>query len=317
MAPATETPEIALLVLNWNGADLLRRHLPSVVEAARNARVPTRAYVVDNASEDDSRRVVADFPEVEFVALQRNHKLQGYNVAVERIGCRAFMALNSDISPPPHAVDALWDVLRSEPGAFAVGGLVRDVEGGRIDSGPTAVRWEDEWTIEPAGLEGATGVADVAYVSGGAALYDREWFRSLGGFWTNLPSLYWEDVDLGLVAWLHGRRSLFAPGVEFAHESGATVKRTISPRRLELGVYRNRRLIHLSLLLDGNDLRGYLWAELRRSVRKPYYWPASLSLLPRLPAALRRRRRLRAACGPVSVAELERRWAPAPNASPT
>jgi GT2 family glycosyltransferase len=310
-------PDVALLVLNWNGADLLRRHLPAVVEAARRATVPTRAYVIDNASADDSRAAIAEFPDVELVALPENRRLQGYNDAVRGIGCRAFMALNNDISPAPDAVDRLWETLSSGPDVFAVGGLVRDVAEGRVESGPTGARWEGEWILEPTGLAGErAGAHDVAYVSGGAALYDRERFLALGGFWENLPSLYWEDVDLCLAAWAHGWRSVFRPDVEFEHESGATVKRTISPRRLEFGVYRNRRLVHLALLLDGADLRGYLAAEARRSLRKPYYWPAALTLLPRLPAALRRRRALRRACGPVTVAELRRRWEPGPAATP-
>jgi hypothetical protein len=43
-------------------------------------------------------------------------------------------------------------------------------------------------------------------------------------------------------------------------------------------------------------------------MRKPWLWLAWLTVLPLLPATLRQRRRLRAACGQPSVRELERRW---------
>jgi GT2 family glycosyltransferase len=120
--------------------------------------------------------------------------------------------------------------------------------------------------------------------------------------------MYWEDTELGLRAWLHGWRSVYKPGPVFAHDTGATTNESFSGRRREFGVYRNRRLIHVSQLLHGRDLRDWIRGELSRSLRKPYYWPAALSLVPRLPAALRQRRRLRAECGTVTVRELERRW---------
>lgn len=308
VAAAPQTPEIALLVLNWNGAQLLRRHLPQVVAATQAASVPTRAYVIDNASEDDSVAVVAGFDDVGWIVMPDNLKLLAYNEAARRIPCKAFMMLNNDLSPPLDAVDGLWSVLRDRPDAFAVGGLVRNVATGETDSGPTTLYWEREWLVDRLGREGSDGIVDVGYVSGGAGLFRREMFLELDGFWPLLPSMYWEDVELGLRAWLHGWRSLYHPGLVFDHETGATTSQSISDRRREFGVYRNRRLAHAALLLDPSDLRDWLRGELARSVRKPYYWPAALSLLPRLPQAIRQRRRLRARLGPVSVAELERRW---------
>jgi GT2 family glycosyltransferase len=301
--------DVALLVLNWNGAHLLRRHLPAVVEAARSAGVPAKAFVVDNASQDDSRAVVAEFPDVEWLPMTDNLKLVAYNHAAHAIDCQAFMVLNNDLSPPRDAVDRLWPTLRDNPDVFAVGGLVRNSATGETDSGPTALRWEREWNVHASALAGADEVINVGYVSGGASLIRRDMFLELGGFWELLPSMYWEDVELGLRAWTHGWRSVFDPRLVFEHETGATTKEAISDSRRSFGVFQNRRLGHVALLLDPRDLRAWLRGELRRSLRKPYYWPAWLTVLPRLGSAIRRRRALRARCGPVSVAELERRWA--------
>lgn len=301
-------PEIALMVLNWNGADLMRRHLPAVVEAAARASASTRVYVIDNASEDDSREVIASFAGVELIAMPDNRRLHAYNEAVRRVPCSAFMMLNNDVSPAPGVIDPMWDALRSDASVFAVGGEVIDIASGEIDSGPTAARWERQWVLEPTALAGASGPIDVAYVSGGAGLYRREMFLELGGFWDLLPGLYWEDVELGLHAWVHGWRSLFHPAVRFDHASGSTVRRSLNPYVREFRTYQNVRLTHWSLLLDGRDLRDYLRSELRRSLRKPYYYATVLTFASRLPRVIRRRRALRRSCGPVSVAELEARW---------
>jgi GT2 family glycosyltransferase len=303
-----EKLEIALLVLNWNGADLLRRHLPQVQAAAAAASVPTRAFVIDNASEDDSRQVVAGFDDVGWLAIPDNRKLLAYNDAARAIDCTAFMVLNNDLSPPADAVDRLWEVMRDQPDVIAVGGLMQNDATGEAESGPTTLHWEREWVIDPTGRRHGEDPVDVAYVSGGAALFRRDAFLEVGGFWDGLPSMYWEDVELGVRAWMHGWRSVFQPGVVFPHESGATTKQSMSDRRRSAGVYRNQRLMYVSQLLDGDDLRDWLRGELRRNIRKPWLWVAALTVLPRLRAALRQRRRLRQACGKPTVRELERHW---------
>ena len=305
---AAAAPDVALMVLNWNGADLMRRHLPAVLEAARRSPIDARVYVIDNASEDDSREVIASFEGVELIAFAENRKLHAYNEAVRRVPCEAFMMLNNDVSPGPDVIAPMWELMRADPAIFAVGGEVIDTATGEIDSGPTGARWERRWVLEPTALAGSGEPVDVAYVSGGAGLYRREMFLALGGFWDALPGLYWEDVELGLRAWLHGWRSVFHPGVRFDHASGSTVRRSLNPYLREFRTYQNVRLTHWALLLDGADLRDYLVGELQRSLRKPYYYATVLTLLGRLRAVARRRRALRARCGPVRVAELQARW---------
>jgi GT2 family glycosyltransferase len=301
-------PEIALMVLNWNGADLLRQHLPAVVESARASPVEARVYVIDNASQDESREVVASWPEVELIAFDENRKLHAYNEAVRRVECTAFFMLNNDVSPAPDVIASLWETLHSDPSVFAVGGDVIDTASGHIESGPTTAHWEHQWVLEPSALAGATEPMSVAYVSGGAGLYRRDMFLALGGFWDALPGLYWEDVDLGLHAWLHGWRSVFHPAVRFDHASGSTVRRSLNPYLREFRTYQNVRLVHWSLLLDSADLRDYLIGELKRSLRKPYYYMSVLTLIGYMRAVVRRRRSLRRRCGPVSVMDLQLRW---------
>jgi GT2 family glycosyltransferase len=301
-------PDIALVVLNWNGGDLMRRHLPAVVEAARRAPIDSRVYVIDNASQDDSRDVIASFDEVELISFDENRKLHAYNEAVQRIECTAFMMLNNDVSPAQDVVAPMWEAMCADSSVFAVGGEVIDTASGEVDSGPTGARWERQWVLEPTALAGATEPIDVAYVSGGAGLYRRDMFLALGGFWDALPGLYWEDVELGLRAWMHGWRSVFHPYVHFDHASGSTVRRSLNPYLREFRTYQNVRLTHWALLLDGADLRAYLVGELRRGLRKPYYYVTVLTLVRWLRVVGRRRRALRARCGPVRVADLQARW---------
>ena len=61
---------IAIVILNWNGAKMLQKYLPSVLKYSQdNAEV----WVADNASTDNSLKVLKDeFPEVHTIVLDRN-----------------------------------------------------------------------------------------------------------------------------------------------------------------------------------------------------------------------------------------------------
>src|SRR3954452_19550006 len=87
---------IAVLVLNWNGANWLRRSLPSIQRAA--ARVNADVVVVDNRSDDASAAVCADeFPAVHFERMPQNLVLVSYNVIAATLPHDLLVFLNNDL----------------------------------------------------------------------------------------------------------------------------------------------------------------------------------------------------------------------------
>ena len=60
---------IAVVILNWNGAEMLRRFLPSVVE---HSHPLGEVIVADNGSTDESLEILQqEFPEVRTLVLDR------------------------------------------------------------------------------------------------------------------------------------------------------------------------------------------------------------------------------------------------------
>ncbi len=72
---------VAVVILNWNGAKLLREFLPKVVENT-NLEIG-RVIVADNGSTDDSLEVMhREFPRVEVMRFDENYGFAGgYNHA--------------------------------------------------------------------------------------------------------------------------------------------------------------------------------------------------------------------------------------------
>ena len=87
----------SVVILNWNGAEMLRRFLPSVVTFSKGGDV--EVCVADNASTDASCEVVRkEFPSVRLVCLDRNYGFaEGYNRALQEVDAEYAVLLNSDV----------------------------------------------------------------------------------------------------------------------------------------------------------------------------------------------------------------------------
>ena len=63
---------VAVIILNWNGAKLLQRYLPTVIEGTDAAIADV--IVADNGSTDDSLQVLQqEFPEVKVLKFDKNY----------------------------------------------------------------------------------------------------------------------------------------------------------------------------------------------------------------------------------------------------
>ena len=74
--------KVAIVILNWNGAKMLKQYLPTVLNYSRDEAT---VYVADNASTDDSMALLRkEFPEVKTIVLEKNWGFaEGYNKALK------------------------------------------------------------------------------------------------------------------------------------------------------------------------------------------------------------------------------------------
>lgn len=109
---------IAIVILNWNGAAMMRRYLPTVVKySAGEATV----YVADNASTDDSLQLLSgSFPECKVIKFDKNWGFaDGYNKALAQIDAEYYLLLNSDIEVTHHWLTPLLEFMDAHPEAAA------------------------------------------------------------------------------------------------------------------------------------------------------------------------------------------------------
>lgn len=105
--------KIAVVILNWNGVQLLEQFLPSIVKHSPEATV----YLADNDSTDDSISfVLANFPSVKMVKNDSNLGFAGgYNEALKHIDAEIYALVNSDIEVTENWLQPIIKTFENEP----------------------------------------------------------------------------------------------------------------------------------------------------------------------------------------------------------
>jgi GT2 family glycosyltransferase len=219
---------IDILIPNFNGAELL----PTCLDALRRqTRRDFCVVVVDDGSTDDSCALLArDYPEVQVIALHKNHGLAtAINTAFHATGGEYVVLLNNDTEAHPQWIERLVGALDRFPGyAFAASKLLLFDRRDHIHSAGDFYRAD--------GVPGNRGVwqrdvgqydvlQEVFGPCAGAAAYRRAALEALAEDGRVLDEdlvMYCEDVDLNLRARLHGFRTLYVPRAVVYHRLSAT-----------------------------------------------------------------------------------------------
>jgi hypothetical protein len=92
----TKLKKVAVVILNYNGKDFLRKFLPPLIERTGD---DAEIWVADNNSLDGSIEVMTDeFPDVKLIENHYNAGFAGgYNMALQQIEADYYVLLNSDI----------------------------------------------------------------------------------------------------------------------------------------------------------------------------------------------------------------------------
>ena len=218
---------LTVIILNYQGEKLLTNNLPAVIRAVKNSPVKTRLVVADNKSTDNSRAVVAQFKDVQWLGFDKNFGFgKGNNLAVSKINSDYILLLNNDINPQENFIAPLLEKIK-EKDVFAVSCRQKIIQQGKVFySGGTIGEWKRgllrHLPIEQVYPKPLKAVKSF-YASGGASIYNRQKFIKLGGFSQVFAPFYWEDADLSFRAWRVGWSSWYQPASQVIHGHETTI----------------------------------------------------------------------------------------------
>lgn len=249
---------VAVIILNWNGAALLRRFLPSVV--ANTPETAGHIFVADNGSTDDSLQVLAEeFPSVTVMPFTENYGYaEGYNRAIDAIPEEypLVLLLNSDVETPEGWLEPLAAAMDADPTIGACQPKILSCAdrsrfeyagacGGYIDrNGYPYCRGRVFERIE-ADLGQYDTAAEVFWATGAALLTRTDLYRRLGGLDPKFFA-HMEEIDLCWRILLDGHKVMAIPASHVYHLGGGSLPAS-NPRKTYLNFRNNLLLLHKNL----------------------------------------------------------------------
>lgn len=262
LLPATD---VTVIVVTWQGRDLLRAALRSLSAQSQ----PHRVLVVDNDSTDGTTDMLrAEFPDVELLALDRNTGFAGGVAAgLQRVDSRFFALLNNDARAEPHWLERSLELLTGAPRVAAVSAKMLLADRRAADGRALVNNAGVELLRTGYGADRGLGMPDdqryavpmeVFGFSGGAAVLRTLAVKAAGGF---DPSyfMYYEDTDLSWRLRLAGWQIVYCPDAVVHHRHAAT-----SDPDSEMFAFHNER--NRMLMLLRNAPFGYAIAKIVRFV---------------------------------------------------
>ena len=270
---------MAIVILNWNGAKMLRKYLPSVLLYSRDEAT---VYVADNASTDDSLQLMQTvFPECKIIVLEKNWGFaEGYNRALRQIDAEYYLLLNSDIEVTHHWLTPLIELMDSHADVAACQPKLLSVAdhdcfeyagacGGYLDSyGYPFCRGRLFNTVEKDNGQ-YDYQTDVHWATGAALMIRASDYWGVGGLDGRFFA-HCEEIDLCWRLRIRGRRIVCVPESYVYHVGGGTLPKS-NPMKTFLN-FRNNLTMLYKCLPD---------SELRRVMRMRWWldYLAALQML--------------------------------------
>ena len=105
-------PNVAIVILNFNGIHYLEKFLPSVIKYSADSEI----WVADNGSSDHSLEwLAANHPSIKTLSLAENKGYTGgYNAALRQIEAQYYVLLNSDIEVTENWIEPVIHFMDSD-----------------------------------------------------------------------------------------------------------------------------------------------------------------------------------------------------------
>jgi len=242
----------AIVILNYNGEEMLKTFLPSVCRHSKSD-----IWIIDNASSDASLAFVqANFPSIKLIHLAENLGYAGgYNKGLEQIQEKYeyYILLNSDVEVNPGwDIDLLsWMAVHPDYAALQ----------------PKILNWKERTKFDYAGAGGGfldsygypycrgriwdtiendfgqyNDTLDVDWASGACMMVRAAVFHELAGFDADFFA-HMEEIDLCWRMRRAGWRIGYLGSVHVYHVGGATLDRS-SPHKLYLNIRNSLSMLY-------------------------------------------------------------------------
>jgi GT2 family glycosyltransferase len=223
--------KIAIVILNWNGRNLLEQFLPSIIKYSKQAEI----IVADNASTDDSVQWIKDnYSDVRIIQNSENGGYaRGYNQALKQVDADVLALVNSDIEVTKGWLNSIETLFNNNNEVAIIQPKILDFKnkkkfefagasGGFIDKlGYPYCRGRVFTEIEEDKGQ-YNKSSEIFWASGACFFIKSSTFKEVGGFDEDYFA-HMEEIDLCWRAHNLGKKIFYSPKSVVYHVGGATL----------------------------------------------------------------------------------------------
>jgi GT2 family glycosyltransferase len=248
-------PKVAVVILNWNGREFLKKFLPSVIRYSQDM---AEVIIADNASTDSSIEFLQqEYPDIRIVQNVYNGGFaKGYNDALRQIEAEYYILLNSDIEVTENWISPVIELMEKDtliaacqpklrayhaPEKFEYAGAA----GGFIDTfGYPFCRGRIFQEIEEDHGQ-YDDVHEIFWATGACLFVKAKLFHEFGGL-DNDFFAHMEEIDFCWRLKNAGYKILYCPDSIVYHVGGGTLPKK-SSRKTYLNFRNNLSLLYKNL----------------------------------------------------------------------
>ena len=259
--------KVAIVILNWNGRELLQKFLPAVVLHSAEADI----YVADNASSDDSIAFISEnFPSVRIIRNRENFGFAlGYNEALKSVDADIFALVNSDVLVTQNWLDPIIAEFKCDQQISIIQPKIKDYKNrGLFEYAGAAGGFIDKYGYPFCrgrifeSIETDHGQYDdnctIFWATGACMFVRKEVFASLNGFDADFFA-HQEEIDFCWRAYNLGMKARYVAQSVVYHVGGATLN-VSHPRKTFLNFRNSLLMLHKNL--PGENLYAILFVRL-------------------------------------------------------
>ena len=247
--------KIAVVILNWNGKELLKQFLPSVIKYSEHS---AEIIIADNDSSDGSVEFLKqNYPQLRIILNEENLGFaKGYNTVLNKVEADYYVLLNSDIEVTENWIEGIVEFMASNETIAACQPKILSYKnkkqfeyagaaGGFIDKlGYPFCRGRIFQSLEDDNKQ-YDDIKEIFWATGACLFIKAEYFHKMGGFDDDFFA-HMEEIDLCWRLKNAGFKIFYYPHSIIYHVGGATLNK-MSPQKTFLNFRNNLSLIYKNI----------------------------------------------------------------------
>jgi len=215
-------PLVSVIIVNYNGQNHLEKCLHALMQ---NDYENFEIIIVDNNSIDSSVEFVKkNYPSIDIVKLEENFGFaEPNNIGAKKARGDFLLFLNNDTIPTSNFITELVKVAKEDPEIVILQSLLLKPDDTVDSSGDFIDRYGRAYSSR----EKINQTRPILSARGASMMIRKDIFWEFGGFDKNFFASF-EDVDLGIRAWIWGHKVVAVSSSIVYHLGGQTIQKLSS-----------------------------------------------------------------------------------------